>query len=192
MVTPRKHIESLHKSGSLRNVSVKTKDGQTLSGTKLRDFLVGQSKQHATLATLRQGLHKDVAWSQRGKLDKLLRPEPANATSQSKRSNGFFGGLFSTPKKEKPKPLPWYRRAARLEDDAEAQQMSQRTGVSISQFRGGVSKVSVDTSAQGGRQNQTINPLTGQPIAGGIGRSGSSVGSSSGGGGGKPPLPLAN
>lgn len=113
-----------------------------------------------------------------------LRKGAAAATPDgtAKPRSGFFGSLFGSVKKEKPKVVPRYLRAQRDESDL-------RTGVSISQYKSGISKVSVDTSAQGGRQQHSINPLTGQPTSGGIGQAGPAAGSSDRGG--QPPMPLA-
>lgn len=200
MANTHEYIEHLHKTGALKKLgTLKLQDGTELSGAQLKEYLADTAKQHSSL----RGFHRAIAqetsssqWHKRKQLQKMIHhsaEKNGHGAEETSKRSGWLGGVFNARKKEASKKVPWYRRASRLEDEGKKYP---QTGVSITQHRSGISRVSVDTSAQGSRRDEKINPLTGQPISGGIGKSGPAVGSSkdsvhTNNSSGTPPMPLA-
>lgn len=83
--------------------------------------------------------------------------ERQNIASVPEKNKKIFPGLFSFKKEEKKKKIPYYLQASAADES----EISRRTGISIHDSRGGASRVSVDTRAQGGKINSSINPISG-------------------------------
>jgi len=143
-----KNIEELPTS-DLKQVGTVKLGEEKLAGAKLKQRLAREVSGGKTLTALEKDLQKQgLAGAQQRKRRALM---------------NVIGGAEN--KIGKKKPVPWYRRALATEED----DISQKTGVSIHEVRGGVSHVSVDTRAQGGRMRSRINPLSGAagPTVGG-------------------------
>ncbi|PIR92337.1 hypothetical protein COU01_02365 [Candidatus Falkowbacteria bacterium CG10_big_fil_rev_8_21_14_0_10_44_15] len=135
-----KNIEELPTS-DLKQVGTVKLGEEKLAGAKLKQRLAREVSGGKTLTALEKDLQKQgLAGAQQRKRRALM---------------DVIGGEEN--KTGKKKPVPWYRRALATEED----DISQKTGVSIHEVRGGVSHVSVDTRAQGGRMRSRINPLSG-------------------------------
>lgn len=104
---------------------------------------------------LKEYLKKEVSG---GKSSAALEKQLKNAGVEYKKRQKLMVMITDDgeDKTKKEKVMPWYRRALATDEPG----ISQTTGVNTHDVRGGVSGVSVDTSAQGGRMGSRINPIT--------------------------------
>jgi|GEM_PF-2703568 len=126
---------------NFKNVGIVKIGGQEMKDLELKKYLTKKVQGGKTLTALEKELKQEgLVDSQLNKRKELMR---------------VLGGGDTNNNKEE-KKVPWYRRSLASQDE----NLSQTTGVSFRNVRGGTGSVSVDTSATGGKMRSRINPLS--------------------------------